>query len=40
MFVASIQMEPIIGDKRTNVSRSIGFIEIAVERGAEFGRAA
>lgn len=35
MLVACVQMEPIIGDKRTNVSRSVGFIEAAAERGAE-----
>ena len=35
MLIASIQMEPIIGDKQGNVSRSIDFIETAAERGAE-----
>jgi N-carbamoylputrescine amidase len=35
MFVACIQMEPVIGNKRTNVSRSVGFLEAAAERGAE-----
>ncbi len=35
MLIACIQMEPVIGDKPTNIARSIGFIETAVERGAE-----
>src|SRR5216683_6107737 len=35
MRIASIQMEPIIGEKRANVARSIEFIETAAERGAE-----
>jgi N-carbamoylputrescine amidase len=35
MRVASVQMEPIIGEKRANVARSIEFIEAAADRGAE-----
>ncbi len=35
MRVASVQMEPFIGEKRANVMRSIEFIETAADDGAE-----
>jgi predicted amidohydrolase len=35
MIVACIQMEPVIGDKPSNVSRSAGLIRSAAERGAD-----
>jgi N-carbamoylputrescine amidase len=34
MFVACVQMEPVVGEKRNNVSRSVEFIEAAAKRGA------
>jgi N-carbamoylputrescine amidase len=34
MFVACVQMEPEVGEKRNNVSRSVELIETAANRGA------
>jgi len=35
MIVACIQMNPVIGDKPTNVSRSADLIRSAAERGVD-----